>query len=394
MDGIAMSLINQMLQDLEKRQPGGEAGTPPPQEVKAVLRHRRMPYFWPALLLLVPAAGGLAWLLLRGAAPDTAIAAQPVAAVRPAPVAQAPSAEPAQVPAETAPPATQIQPSQVQPSGSSPENAQPVGPAMKPSTELATAGKPVDTTAKPAQPIPPIQAPAPLVVAKQQLAVIAPKEPAQIVPGEAKDKGALTVTAVAKQVRETTPQQQAENEYRKALALLQQGRVAEAIDGLGLALQLDANHATARQTLIGLLMESRRFGEAERRLHEGLSLDRAQPELAMSLARLQVERGDSNTAITTLERTLPHAVDRADYHAFMAALLQRGERHREAIEHYRQALRRSPHSAVWQMGLGISLQAESRFQEAREVFNRAKAANTLSPELQAFVEQRLKQLGQ
>jgi MSHA biogenesis protein MshN len=95
----------------------------------------------------------------------------------------------------------------------------------------------------------------------------------------------------------------------------------------------------------------------------------------------------------TLERSQSAAIDRADYHGFMAALLQREGRHREAIEHYRQALRRTA-SAVWQMGLGISLQAENRFQEARDAFNRAKAANTLSPELQAFVDQRLRQLGQ
>jgi MSHA biogenesis protein MshN len=45
------------------------------------------------------------------------------------------------------------------------------------------------------------------------------------------------------------------------------------------------------------------------------------------------------------------------------------------------------------MGLGISLQAENRLAEAQEAFNRAKASHTLSPELQAFVDQQLKQSG-
>lgn len=203
---------------------------------------------------------------------------------------------------------------------------------------------------------------------------------------------ASTPVTVTKQIRELTPQQRAENEYRKALSLIQQGRVTEAMDTLGGALQLDPRHAAARQTLIGLLVEARRFGEAERKLQEGLALDRGQPELAMTLARLQVERGDVDAAIATLERSQAAAAERADYQAFMAALLQRNGRHPEAIDHYQRALRLSS-SAVWQMGLGISLQAENRYREAREAFSRAKAANTLSPELQAFIDQRLKQLG-
>lgn len=373
-----MSLINQMLQDLEKRQPGGE--THPLSAVRAVPRYRRVPYFWPLLLLLAVAASVLAWQLLQAPAspkpaPQPAIAAAPSTppplAAEPEPVPETP-AEPAQT-AEAPVPAAAVVP----PAASRPA----VLPSLKESTELSFVPKPA--------------APAPKIASHPAAPHIAPPAAPRAAP--VTQTAATDVAApasVTKQVREFTPQQRAEIEYRKALPLVQQGRVTEAIDALSLAVQQDARHAAARQTLIGLLVEARRFGEAERRLQEGLGLDRAQPELAMTLARLQVERGDTDAAIVTLERTQSAAIDRADYQAFMAALLQREGRHPEAIEHYRQALRRAPNSAVWQMGLGISLQAENRYQEAREAFNRAKSANTLSPELQSFVEQRLRQLGQ
>jgi len=46
------------------------------------------------------------------------------------------------------------------------------------------------------------------------------------------------------------------------------------------------------------------------------------------------------------------------------------------------------------MGLGISLQALGRRADAREAFRRARAAGGLSNEVLAFVDQRLRQLGE
>lgn len=189
-----------------------------------------------------------------------------------------------------------------------------------------------------------------------------------------------------------TPQQRAENEYRRALGLLQQGRSTDAAAALEQALQLDARHAGARQALVGTLLDARRQDEALRRAREGLALDPAQPGLAMIVARIQLERGEVRAAIESLERGLPHGAERADYQAFLAALLQRDGRHKQAVEHYVLALQRAPDNGVWWMGMGISLQADQRAAEAQEAFRRARASGTLTPELQAFVESRLGQL--
>jgi MSHA biogenesis protein MshN len=112
----------------------------------------------------------------------------------------------------------------------------------------------------------------------------------------------------------------------------------------------------------------------------------------MALARIQLDRGDSSAAIETLQASLASARENADYLALLAAILQRAGRHPEAIEHYRSALRLTPTSGVWLMGLAISLQAANRSAEAQEIYRQAKATNTLNPELQAFVDQRLRQL--
>ena len=93
-----------------------------------------------------------------------------------------------------------------------------------------------------------------------------------------------------------------------------------------------------------------------------------------------------------MQRSAPAAQGSPDYLARLAALLQRQSRHGEAVEYYQAALRLAPGSGVWQMGLGISLQGLNRTAEARDAYRRARESNTLSPESQAFVDQRLKQL--
>jgi len=193
--------------------------------------------------------------------------------------------------------------------------------------------------------------------------------------------------------KQITPQQRVENDYRRALGQLQDGRVSEALAGLQQTLQLDPRHQGARETLVRLLLEAQRPDEAARQLQLSLALDPKQPAQAMMLARLQLDKANGGAAaLDTLMRSLPYAADNGDYRAFLAGVLQREQRYREAAEHYQLALQTAPDNSVWWMGLGIALQADNHPAQARQAFERAKGLQTLSPQLQAFVERKLVQL--
>jgi MSHA biogenesis protein MshN len=190
--------------------------------------------------------------------------------------------------------------------------------------------------------------------------------------------------------KEETAAQKAEAAYRRGLASIQEGYVSDAVAALEQALQANPRHDAARQTLVSLLIENRRSDEAMRQLQTGLTLDPRQPALAMLLARLQIEHGGSG--IETLTRTLPYVGSNGEYRAFLAGALQRQQRHREAAQQYQAALQAVPQNGVWWMGLGISLQAEKRNAEALDAFRKARATATLSPELLAFVDNKIQQL--
>ena len=193
--------------------------------------------------------------------------------------------------------------------------------------------------------------------------------------------------------KQITPQQRVENEYRRALAQLQDGRVSDAMLALQQTLQLDPRHQGARETLVRLLLEAQRPDDAARQLQLSLALDPKQPAQAMMLARLQLDKANGGAAaLDTLMRSLPYAADNGEYHAFLAGVLQREQRYREAAEHYQLALQAAPDNSVWWMGLGIALQADNHPAQARQAFERARGLQTLSPQLQAFVERKLVQL--
>ena len=351
-----MSLINKMLQDLDARgTPDGRGDAAGIRSVPERERGVSRALVFGGAAGLTAAAIALGWVYLkRPAVPPVLVSVAntplPVAAPLPIPVSApvvAPVAAPA--PVATAP----LAPEPVLQAGET------VAPAKLRAAEMHRI---MDKPARPAA-APVVRTPAPAASER-------------ILDG-----------------KQVTPQQRVENEYRRALGQLQDGRVSEALAGLQQTLQLDPRHQGARETLVRLLLEAQRPDEAARQLQLSLALDPKQPAQAMMLARLQLDKANGGAAaLDTLMRSLPHAADNGDYRAFLAAVLQREQRYREAAEHYQLALQTAPDNSVWWMGLGIALQADNHPAQARQAFERAKGLQTLSPQLQAFVERKLVQL--
>jgi MSHA biogenesis protein MshN len=203
--------------------------------------------------------------------------------------------------------------------------------------------------------------------------------------------------AIVKQIR---ADQQSDNYYRQALTYLQQGRVSEAQANLTQALEADPKNHDARQTLASLFLENKRNDDARTILADGLGIAPEQTDFRIALARLQVEAHDNAGALITLEQGVAYAKNNADFHSFIATMLQRAERHDEAINHYMSSLsigNASPNNTTTTstlIGLGISLQAVGKLDDAKLAFTRVQSMSALNPELSLFVDQRLKQINQ
>jgi MSHA biogenesis protein MshN len=366
-----MSLINQVLNDLEKRGAHSNLGEATIRAVPVQRKVRTWLWFAAAVGVIV-GLGGAAWWALRQspALPPSVNSGTPVLAGMTAAASPVVAASQVQAPLPQA--GAQL---------SSAESSVSSASGVAPRANLELSWIPLLESLydkSRAESAVPAAADSPQVQAANKANADARLEP---------------VASISKVEKKVSPQQLAENEYRKANLLAQQGKFQEAIAGYEAALKLDPVHdGMAREALVTVLLQSKRNADAEKVLHEGLAQDVKQTRFAMLLARLQVERGAQGQALDTLGRTLPYADQQADYQAFMAALLQRQNRHKEAITHYQIALQLSPGSGLWLMGLGISLQAVQRKEDALDAYQRATEARNLSPELQAFVAQRIKEI--
>lgn len=213
-----------------------------------------------------------------------------------------------------------------------------------------------------------------------------PANPPRAVPKAAETSP--TPSSIEKSASLASPRERAEVEYRKAQLAASGGRTGEALDALHAALRQDPGHAPARQSLIRALVEGRRGDEAEVLLREGLELQPAQIGWAMTLARLQVERNDLPAARRTLGASAAYGARSADYQGFFGHIEYRLGHGREAAGLYQTATQLAPGEGRWWLGLGLALDADGHAGEAREAFRRALASGNLNADLAAIAEQK------
>lgn len=355
-----MSVINKMLQDLDRRQALGSAADT--AVVRAsVVKPAGREWFWRVLVVLLAAAlAWMGWVALqllprKPLATDLAFVAANEAQSRPA---AKPAAAPEPAVVAPAPPVQESVPLPVAPLSDS----------LRLALQLET----------------PVQekAPAPAKPAAAKPAPVATKPKAAAPAGK---------SSVDKRERTRSSGDDAETHFRRAALLLGHGRVSEAEEQLIAALKADPSHGAARQAYVALLLEQQRVEPARHLLQDALATNPEQPTFAFALARIHVESRDYTAALEVLERAGSNARG-PEFQALRGAVLQRLGRHGDAVEAYESALRAgAPPANTW-IGFAISLEALGRRTEAAQAYRRALAAGPMAPEARDYAESRARAL--
>lgn len=200
------------------------------------------------------------------------------------------------------------------------------------------------------------------------------------------------VTVVEKRIRPLRPDQLAEKAYKEGYRVLQQGNQEGAEKKWRAALRHEPGHIASREGLAALYLSQGRNVEAGEVLAKGLEHHPGHSQFALMYARIQVGNGQLGAALATLERAQGAQTQGADFFAFLAALYQRQKSYDKSVAAYQRALSMQPRQGVWWMGIGISLEGEGKTLEATTAYNEAKKSGNLPPKLVQYVEGRLKRL--
>lgn len=378
-----MSLINQMLRDLESARARGPApdalgdlrpaqSPSPPSSLRQVNWRRLAAIVFGFALLL----GGYFWYERTNPVPP------------PLTLSIAPAAAPA-VPPQEGTPQTAVTETAASQAAEEKPAAPEAADTPSPAEPAATSEAPVSAPGG----APPAEAPPPQRVADKKTDVegamqTASKEQTSPAPATL----APPAPAKIKKPSVQGPSQLAERNYQEAVEALQNGKIADAQRSLREALEQQSRHHQSRELLAEIYLRNGQTGEAENLLAAGAMLDPRYTLFSKLHARLLAQRGDVSGALQVLERYLTDAAGDPEYHALLGALYQRAGNHARAVSAYRAALRLQSNQGLWWMGLGISLEAEQNASEALSAYRRAQGSGDLTGATLEFVQRKIARL--
>lgn len=376
-----MSVINQMLKDLDRRQQEAEGAA------VYVAPVRQQGWWMLVLTLLCTLALGIlgwrTWIFWQQSQRASLPAAQ-VEAPRTAP-AVAPSAPLAVVATTQA--VSSAAPMAKVPAASAESTAARVAPSVAeqvPADEavLADEGNPEEALGD--ETIPSDEELQPDLYAELAAEQSAEEAPAPAAP---RKPGILKIETV-----ELSDAELATLAERKATTAMAKGRMQEAQDGYYEVLAHDPHNQGAREQLAGLLYGAGRLTEAAQVLEEGLRLDPAQADLRLLLARVAISGGDRQKALDWLTGYQPDIASNLDYYATWAGLAQELGQPVQASEMYVRLLRQQPDQGRWWLGLGVAEDGQGHRQRALDAYRNAQLHGNLGEASTQWLEQRIGQL--
>jgi len=203
-----------------------------------------------------------------------------------------------------------------------------------------------------------------------------------------KEQGQMAITEV-----KLTPKQLAKKRFTLASEAERDGKLKDAISYYEQTLALEPSMHEARKQLAALHYGQGQLAKASEVLQQGMLLFPQQLDFALLLARVQQAAGQADLALVTLAN-IPdtHPLARQKWMA-QSDLAQKLGQFSVSEQAYRQLLQQEPQQAKWWMGLAYALDSQQQFTQARQAYRTALGHRGLSAQASAFIEQRLTQLG-
>lgn len=195
--------------------------------------------------------------------------------------------------------------------------------------------------------------------------------------------------SLKKKFRPATDQQLAGEAYMRGIADIQQGDIIKGVEHLRHALSYDEKHIKAREMLAGLMIRQGQNTQAANLLRKGIDLHPGYDQYTKLYSRILIDEGNNQEALRVLEANRPSFNADPDYYAILAAVNQKLNRFQQAADIYSQLVTLQPNSGIYWMGLGISLEGSGHSREAIDAYQYAIQTGGLRPDLVRYISTRI-----
>lgn len=155
---------------------------------------------------------------------------------------------------------------------------------------------------------------------------------------------------------------------------------------------IDPNNKQARKKLAALWFGRKSYIQATNLLSQGISLDPSDADLRLLKARIHLQQGQHTAAYNTL-KALP-TVKQKEYQVMLANVSQKIEQYKSAITAYEILIDMQAYSGRWHLGLAIIYDKTSQFSLAVAEYKLALSKSDLSVASANFAQQRIQALGE
>ncbi len=155
---------------------------------------------------------------------------------------------------------------------------------------------------------------------------------------------------------------------------------------------IDASQVQARKKLAALWFGRQALQEASNLLSQGISLAPQDSELRKMQAKIYLSQSKTSLAYQAL-RPLASLED-VEYQIQLASIAQQALEHQGAIAAYKLLIKMKPDIGRWNLGLAIVYDQSSQFVLAVTQYQLAISQGDLSPDSVTFAQQRIQALGE
>lgn len=200
----------------------------------------------------------------------------------------------------------------------------------------------------------------------------------------------LTEQKMSKTPAPVPLEQQQEERYQEIQQLLTQNNNEKTIAQLRLFLGDFPAHLQARETLVGLLIKEGAWQKAENALQIGIDKNPTYAPFIKLKAHILIGQNKTVAAINLLQQFSNTFAEDPEYLALLAALYTQHNQFMQAAELYHQLTKMQPQKAIWWVGLGLALENANKKNAAQEAYYHAYNCLDTTPELMAFVSDKIK----